>query len=227
MSIDTRAGSGIAGDSLVHHLNMTADIGKGQLSNYADCTFIFGLSEEVSKQFIYVLQDFFQSNKLGQAYNDKLKKTGKEVIIMDEWALDTQLLPQIVVKSMPVDNIPVSLGNRLGKEEFENQIFETYGGMANLATSLDIYAQGKAAVCSLADIVFLSLMQYVKDRLMQVNISVQPQIRFSSANKVTGVSVGGEVYRISLSVPVIGEWKQYLEIETVDTNSIVHQPTVN
>ena len=226
MAIDPRAGSGLAGDSLVHHLNMTADPGKASIGSYSGCTFIFGLSEEVSKQVIYVLQDFFQATSLGRQFNDRLKKVNKEVIIMDEFAPDTQLLPQVVVRSTPVDHTPVSLGNRLGQETYGSQIFDVYGGLATLSTTIDIYEIGKPNVCALADVIFLSFMQYVRDRLLALQITTQPQIKFTAATRVTGLTVGGEVYKLSLAVPIVSNWKQYLEIETVGAESMETQITV-
>jgi len=225
MAMDPRAGSGLAGDSLLHHLNMTANVEKGGLAEYTDCTFIFGLSETVSSHVIYALQDFFQATKMGRAFNDRLKKVNKEVVIMDEFAPDTQRLPQVVVKSIPTDHVPVSLGNRLGKETFREQLFDVYGGMANMSTSIDIYESGKANVCALADVIFLSFMQYVRDRLIRINITPQPQVKFSSAAKVSGPLVGGDVYRITLVVPISSTWKQYLEIETPGVSSFESQST--
>jgi len=227
MALDPRAGSGIAGDSLVHHLNMTADPGKADLASYSGCTFIFGLSEEISKQVIYVLQDFFQATTMGRTFNDRLKKVNKEVVIMDEFAPDTQLLPQVVIKSVPVDHTPVSLGNRLGQETYGAQVFDVYGGLATLSTAIDLYESGKPNVCALADVVFLAFMQYVRDRLVPQGITIQPQIRFSAATKVTGLAVGGDVYRLSLNVNIIGNWKQYMEIQTVDTSSFESTITVD
>ena len=225
MAFDPRAGSGIAGDTLVHHLNMTADVERGSMAEFSGCEFIFSLSEDVSKQVINVLQDFFQATKLGRMFNNRLKKVNKEVIIMDEFAPDTQPMPQVVVKSIPVDHTPVSLGNRLGMEPFGDQLFVVYGGLATMNTTLDIYDTGKASVCALADVIFLSLMQYVRDRLAQLTITIQPQIRFTTAQKITGLTVGGEVYRISLSVTIVSNWKQFLEVDTVSTDTIETQPT--
>jgi hypothetical protein len=225
MTFDPRAGSGVAGDSLHRHLNMAADIDRGNLGIYTGCTFIFGLSEEVSTKVIDVLQDFFQATPIGRAFNERLKKSNKEVVILDEFALDTQSLPQVVVTAVPADNLPVSLGNRLGTETYGTQLFDVYGGLINMNVTLDLYDSGKPNVCQLADIIFLSFMQYVRDRLIPCGITSQPQVKFTKATKVNGVVVGGEVYKISLNVPVVSEWKQYLEIETVDVESIETQPT--
>jgi hypothetical protein len=225
-TFDPRSGSGIAGDSQVTHLNMTADVNRGDLGVFSGCDFIFGLSEGVSKQLIYVLQDFFQAVKLGKEFNDKLKRVNKEVVIMDEFAPDTQLLPQVVVQSIPVDHTPISLGNALGPATVNDQLFEVFGGTANMSTTLSIYDSGKANTCALADIIFLALMQYVPMRLGQQEMTVQPQVRFTNATKVTGPKVGGDVYKITLTVMIVGNWRQYLEIETVGTGSLQSEPTV-
>lgn len=226
MALDSVAGSGIAGDSLLTQLNMTADVEKGSIATFSGCEFIFGLSEETSKALIYVLQDFFQATNLGKNFNEKLKKVKKEVVVMDEFAPDTQRLPQVVVRSIPVDHTPVSFGNALGMQVVNDQVFEIYGGLATLNTTIDIYDQGKPNTCALADVVFLSLMQYVRDRLQLQNLTIQPNIRFTNATRVNAALVGGELYRISLTLTIIGNWRQYLEIETVDADKIVAVPTV-
>ena len=227
--LNQRSGSGIAGDTLNTQLNTTANSTQSVLSLLSGPTFIFGLSESVSTRMIQCLQDFFQATSLGRDFNTKLHSVNKEVIIQDQFsAADSQSLPQIVVASVPVDSVPVSLGNRIGQEEYNSHLYNVYGGNANLATTLEIYDSGKVNVCQLADIVFLSLMQYVKDSMESSYMFIQPQIRFTSVSKVNSSPVlGGAIYRITLSVPIVSEWRQYMEVVTVESSAIVNEPTVD
>jgi len=226
--LNQRSGSGVAGDTLNTQLNTTANNTKSVIELCSGPTFIFGLSEAVSERMIQCLQDFFQVAPIAQEFNRKLWSVNKEVIIQDQFSvMDSQSLPQIVVTSVPVDAVPLSLGNRLGQEEYNDRLYEVYGGNANLAVTLEIYDSGKVNVSQLADIVFLGMMQYVSDMMRATMMTIQPQIRFTNASKVNASPVvGGALFRITLTIPVVGEWRQYMEITTVNTTTIVHEPTV-
>jgi hypothetical protein len=225
--LNQKSGSGIAGDTLNTQLNTTANSTESIISLLAGPTFIFSLSEAVSLRMIQCLQDFFQIAPLGRDFNQKLWSVNKEVIIQDQFNTDSQALPQIVVTSVPVDSVPISLGNKLGREEYNGHLYDVYGGNANMATTLEIYDNGKVNVSKLADIVFLSLMQYVKESMQASQMFIQPQIRFTAAAKINASPVlGGAVYRIPLVVPVVSEWRQYMEIITVGTAGITTEPTV-
>lgn len=221
-----RTNSGIAGDTLYSHLNMTGNQQRTVMGWYSGVTFIFGLSYQVSDMVIKVLQDFFQATTLGRDFNTHLNKVNKEVVILDQFAADTRPLPQVVVSSLPVDAVPLSLGNRLGQETYENELFDVYGGQVKLATTLEVYDGGKPNVHQLADVVFLAMMQYVPFRLgaMQMIVDVA-NVRFTNATRVTGSNVGGELYSIRLTFPIISEWRQYMEILTVDSAVIRAEST--
>ena len=212
--------SGLAGDTELTHLNTTGD-NRAQVSRYTNSTFVFGMSYQVSDLLIKVLQDYFQATDLTKSLNAHLARVNKEVSVLDQFSPDTVRLPQIVVASLPVDHTPLSLGNRLGTDTYGDQIFNVWGGQVTMNTTIEIYDSGKPNVHDLADMVFLGLMQYVQTRmkasLMIVDVT---KVRFSNANRVTGENVGGEVYRIPLTVPIISEWRQYMEIETVDSGTI-------
>jgi hypothetical protein len=224
--LNQKSGSGIAGDTLDTQLNTTANNTAAKLALYGDTKFIFGLSEDISTRMIQVLQDFFQADSLGRRYNRKLGEVNKEVIIQDQFSVaDTQQLPQVVVTAVPVDALPVSLGNKLGEEEYGDQLFSVYGGNVTTNVILEIYDNGKPAVCKLADIVFLSMMEYVKEHMQISFMTVQPQIRFSQPTKVNATVVGGAVYKLTLSVPVVAEWRQYREIVAVESTAIQNDIT--
>lgn len=219
--VNQRSGDGVAGDTLNTQLNTTANNGGSVLSQYSEPTFIFSLSEAVSKRMIDCLQDFFQVAPLAKEFNRRLWAVNKEVIVQDQFSVsDSMSLPQIVVTAVPADHVPVSLGNKLGTTEFNDHLFEEYGGMANMIVTLELYDSGKVNVCQLADIVFLSLMQYVKQALQSTYMTIQPQIKFTNAQKTNAGVIGGGVYKINLTVPVTAEWRQYMEVVTVTSGSI-------
>jgi len=223
--VNPKYASGLAGDTLLTHLNTSGD-NRANVSDYSSVTFIFGLSEQVSDMLIKVLQDFFQATTLGTAFNAHLGKVNKEVNILDQFTPDTVRLPQVVVSSLPVDHTPISLGNRLGQQTYFEEIFDVYGGQVRLNTTIEIYDSGKPNVHSLTDIIFLSLMQYVPMRMGAAQITVDhAKTRFTNATKVTGDKVGGGVYRIPLVVPIISEWRQYMKIDTVDADTLRTTPT--
>ena len=222
---NTMMSSGLAGDSLLTHLNTTGD-SRGALSKYASTTFIFSMSEQVSDLLITSLQDFFQSDELAKELNNKLSLVEKEICVVDQFSTDTTRFPQVVVSSLPVDGIPLSLGNRLGKETYEDEIFDVYGGHVTMNTTIELYDSGKPNVHKLADLVFLSLMQYIPMKLQAVKMTPDiAKVRFSNANKVTGTNLGGEIYKIPLTIPITAEWRQYMKIETVDAGGITETAT--
>lgn len=224
--VNQRMGSGIAGDALQTVLNTTANNTQAVLESLSGPTFIFGLSEDVTSRLITFLQDFLQSNSLGKTLRERLGKVNKEVIVQDQYtSMDSQLLPQIVVTSVPVDGIPLSFGNRLGEEIYMDHLYVVYGGNVLISASLEIYDSGKRNVCELADLVFLSLMEYIPGRMKQVNMTVQPQVKFTKATKAN-TAVGGEVYVVTVSVPIIAEWRQYMEVNAVSTTQMRTEATV-
>jgi len=225
MAINQFPASGLAGDTLVTKINTTGD-DRSDVNNYYSTTFIFGLSYQVSDYLITVLQDYFQSNDLTKALNTRLGKVHKQVTVLDEFTPDTIGLPQIVVKSMPAESMPISLGNRIGKDTYGDEIFDVYGGQVLMNTTLEIYDSGKSSVHELADLVFLGIMQYIPNRLQTKQMIIdQARIRFANATRVTGTNVGGEVYRIPLTLPIRSEWRQYMKINTVDIDTIRNVPT--
>jgi hypothetical protein len=217
--MNPKSASGLAGDTLLTHLNTTGD-SRGSSGKYTDSTFIFGLSYQVSDLLIKVFQDYFQSNSLVKTLNTKLAKVNKEVSILDQFTPDTMRLPQIVVTSLPVDHIPLSFGNRIEQVTYDDHVYDVYGGQVNIGSTIEIYDSGKPNVHELADLVFLGLMQYVPMRMGTSQIIVDTaKVRFANATKTTS-GLGGDVYRINLTVPLISEWRQYFEIETVDVETI-------
>ena len=217
MAVDQKAGDGIAGDTLYTKLNTTAD-STGVLSKYSGVTFIYSLSETVSDRIIMVLQDFFKAYPLGIAFNSALQKVAKQVNITDQFSADTIGLPQVVVNSMPMDTQPISLGNKLGKETYNDHIYEVYSGIVNINTTFELYDSGKPNVGKLADIILLALMQYVREQLKSTYMTLHLNPRFSNPTKVN-TSVDG-IYRSTITVQIITEWNQYMEIETVDADTI-------
>ena len=223
--VNPKVASGLAGDTLLTHLNTTGDK-RSEVSTYSGTTFIFGMSQQVSDVLIKVLQDYFQATTFTQAINTHLGRVNKEVSVLDQFTPDTVRLPQIIVSSLPVDHTPISLGNRLGQDTYGEQLFDIYGGQITMSTTIEIYDSGKPNVHELADMVFLGLMQYVSMRMMASQMIVDTtKVRFTNATRVTGAAVGGEVYRIPLVVPIISEWRQYMEIETVDSEEIIEEGT--
>lgn len=225
MPINPMMSSGLAGDSLLTHLNTGGDK-KASISNYTGTTFIFSMSEQVSDMLITVLQDYFQATDLTKELNTDLAKVLKEVTVLDQFTSDSVRLPQVVVSSLPADSIPLSLGNRIGQETYEDEIYDVYGGNVILNTTIEMYDSGKPNVHKLADMVFLGLMQYVPMRMGQLKMTMDvAKVRFSNANRITGTNVGGEIYKIPLTIPIISEWRQYMKIETVDTATLISVPT--
>lgn len=224
--VNERMGSGIAGDALQTVLNTTANNSQAVLPLVSGPTFIFSLAEDVTARLIQCLQDFFQATSLGRTLRDTLGKVNKEVIVQDQYSsLDSQLLPQIVVTSVPGDHVPLSLGNKLGEEIYMDHLYRVYGGNVNITATLELYDSGKRNVCALADLVFLSLMEYVPEHMRRTGMTVQPQVKFNKATK-TNTSVGGEVYFVPITVPIIAEWRQYMEINTVTTTQMRSEATV-
>ena len=223
--VNPKMASGLAGDTELTHLNTTGD-NRSEVSKYSGSTFIFTMSYQVSDLLIKVLQDYFQATNLTRALNEHLAKVNKEVNVLDQFSPDTVRLPQIVVSSLPVDHTPISLGNRLGKDSYGDQLFDVWGGQVTMNATIEIYDSGKPNVHELADMVFLGLMQYVPTRMKaSLMILDVTKVRFANANRVTGKNVGGEVYRIPLTIPIIADWRQYMEIETVDADKMRTDPT--
>ena len=223
--VNLKLSSGLGGDTLLTHLNTTGDK-RSEVSDYSSTTFIFGMSYQVSDMLIKVLQDYFQATTFTKSINNRLGRVNKEVSILDQFTPDTVRLPQIIVSSLPVDHMALSFGNRLGRDTYEDEIFDIFGGQITMNTTIEIYDSGKPNVHELADMVFLGLMQYVPNRLKSSQMIVDmPKLRFTNANRVTGTNVGGEVYRIPMNVPIISEWRQYMKIETVDTGEIRREAT--
>lgn len=224
--MNQHANSGIAGDSLYTHLNTTGD-GKGILAAYGGVGFIYSLASNTSDMLIKILQDFFQAYALGREFNAGLAKVNKQVTIMDQFAADTQPLPQVVVTSMPADNMAISLGDKQGQQAFDDELYEVFGGQALINTTLELYDSGKPNVEKLADVIFLSLMYYVHMHMQIQYLTIdKPKIRFSNAVKITDTGLGGELYRINLTMPIITEWKQFMQIETVDVEKMQREITV-
>lgn len=217
--MDLKDASGLAGDTALTYLNTTGDK-RGGVSNYASTTFVFGLSYQVSDAVIKILQDFFHATELGRSFNTALAKVKKEVCVLDQYAQDTVQLPQIVVNSIPADNVQLSFGNRLGQDTYGDEIYDVYGGQVQMSTTVEIYESGKPNVHALADAVFLAFMQYVPDRLLPLLIIQDRKVRFSSARRMPENTVGGEVYRIAFTLQLTSEWRQYMKIETVDMDKI-------
>jgi hypothetical protein len=227
MAVNPRAMSGVSGDTQYTHLNTAADTQKGTLSPYTGSTFIYALTGETSDRLIKVLQDFFNKDTLCRELNAKLGKVNKEVTVVDQYMIDTVGLPQIVVSSNPVDNIADSLGDRIGQEEYESELFYVYGGRANVNTTIELYDSGKPNVENLADLVFLGLMHFVYYNMMQTMMFIEkPKIRFSNATRST-TTAGGEVYQIKLTVPIQTQWRQYFKIDTIDIDKIEQSITKN
>lgn len=221
-----RSNSGVTGDTLYTHLNTTADQQNTVSGWYGGVTFVFGLSYQVSDTLIKVLQDFFQATTMGRDFNTHLNKVNKEVVIMDQFAPDMRPIPQIVVSSLPMDTVPLSLGNRLGQDTYNNEIYDVYGGQVRMAATLEIYDSGKPNVHQLADVVFLAMMQYVPFRLGALQMIVDiANVKFTNATRITGTNVGGEIYAIKMTFPIISEWRQYMEILTVDSDVIRAEST--
>jgi hypothetical protein len=216
MTVNLRAPNGVAGDTLAKPINTTADAGPGAnlgvLDVYGGMSFIYALSEEVSKSLVEVLQDFFMAYPLGAAFNTTLAKVNKSVIIKENFSADTQQLPQVVIQSTPAEHIPLHLGNKQGVETFEDKDYITYSGDVNVATSLNIYDSGILNVQKLSDVVFLAFMYYVPACLSRRFMFPQPQVRFTNPTKVTGQNIGGEVFRNTLTVPIRTSWHQYFEV---------------
>lgn len=226
MSVTQKAGSGLAGDTLYNHINTTGDK-RGAVSKYEGITFIFGLSESVSDRLIKILQDYFMIDTLGLAFNAALAKVNKEVVVLDEFNKDTMNLPQIVINAVPSDNVPLSLGNKLGMESFGDYDYDVYGGDVNHNVTISLYDAGKPNVQQLADIVFLALMQYIPTNMATTFMHVQPQVRFSNATKQSGDRLGGEYYLVRVTVPIRSEWRQFMKIDAVDTGTIRETASVD
>ena len=223
--VNLRSKTGIAGDTLYQRMNLTADQ-MAEISLYTGVEFIYGLSESVSTRLIQVLQDFFMAYPIGKAFNAALKNVNKEVIILDDFAPDTQQLPQVVVNSMPQESMPVSLGNRVGREEYGELLFDVHQGLVNIATTWSIYEVDKPSLGRLADVLFLAFMQYVPYNMRRTGMTPQPKISFTNPGKLTGTKLGGSVFMSRMNVLIVSEWMQYMEIETIDTEKIEHQPSV-
>jgi hypothetical protein len=212
--------SGLAGDTLLTRLNTTGDK-RSEVSRYTGTTFVFGMSYQVSDYLIKVLQDYFQATSLTKELNERLGSVNKQVTVLDQFTPDTIGLPQVVVTSMPADSMALSFGNRLGRDTYNDELYDIYGGQITMNSTIEVYDSGKPNVHELADIVFLGLMQYVLMRMQaQQMILDTTRVRFTNANRITGDKVGGEVYRIPIVVPIVSEWRQYMKIETVDAGTI-------
>lgn len=220
MAVNPRAMSGVSGDTTYTHLNTTGDTQQGTLSPYTGSTFIFSLASDTSDRLIKVLQDFFNKDTLCKELNAKLGKVNKEVTVVDQFMIDTVGLPQIVVSSNPVENIAESFGNRIGQEQYGDELFYVYGGRANINTTIELYDSGKPNVESLADLVFLGLMHFAYYNLMQTAMFIEtPKIKFTNATRSTNTT-GGEIYQIKLTLPIQTEWRQYFKIDTIDIEKI-------
>lgn len=220
MPVNFQDGSGVAGDTLVTTINTTAATDQAGIGVFGEPVFVFGLSEQVSARFIQVIQDFFNRNPLCRTLNTKLAKVNKEVKILDCFAPDTQSLPQIVVSSMPVTHSPISLGNRLGMQEVDGHAYMVYGGNLAIESQIELYELGKTNICDLADLLFLGLMQYIPFCMAQTQIVVQPNIRFTPASEYRKAAIDGEVFKLTLTVPVVSEWRQYMEIGSSDSPAL-------
>jgi hypothetical protein len=188
--------------------------------------FIFSLSEEVSSRMVEVLQDFFNAYPLGKEFQDSLVKAHKEVRITDTNPTDQQQYPLIVVESIPNESVPVSLGNVLGYEEYNERNYVVYGGNANVNTTLRIYDTGKVGAGKLADVVFLALMHYAMMELKRSFIFLQPQVRFTKPTKLTGTNLGGDVWMCTVNVPIVTEWRQYFEQVVLELEKVAALPVV-
>ena len=227
MAVNPRAMSGVGGDTQYTHLNTTADTQQGTLSPYFSSTFVYALSGDVSDRLIEVLQDFFNKDSLCRELNNKLGKVNKEVTIVDQFNIDTVGLPQIVVSSNPIDNIPDSFGDRIGQEQYLDELFYVYGGRANVNTTIELYDSGKPNVEQLADLVFLGMMHFVYYSMMQTMMFIEkPKIRFSNATR-SSTTTGGETYQIKFTVPIQTQWRQYFKIDTIDIEKIEQDITKN
>jgi hypothetical protein len=216
--VNQKSGSGISGDTLYSSLNIAAG-NRATIDAFSSCSFIFTLSEEISNLTVEILQDFFKRYPLGITFNRELKKVNKELTIVASYSDQTQNVPQVTVESLPVDGVPVSLGNRNGLvEDAQGHLYEHYTGLANLNTTLSIRDTGKRNVAKLADVLFLALMQFVPFHMGTRFVNVRPQVKFSNPIKETGSKLGGEIYLTKLNVIMDAEWHQYMEVvaPTVD-----------
>jgi len=220
MAVNPRSNSGVSGDTLYTHLNPTGDVQAGTLSPYSGSVSIFSLATDTSDRLIKVLQDFFNTDTLCKALNAKLGKVNKEVTIVDQYMIDIRGLPQIVVSSNPVENISDSFGDRIGYEEYGDELFYVYGGRANINTTIELYDSGKPNVEELAEIVFLGLSHFVYYNLMQTMQFIdKSKIKFSNATRST-TATGGEVYQIKLTMPIMTQWRTYFKADTTGIEEI-------
>ena len=51
------------------------------------------------------------------------------------------------------------------------------------------------------------------------------KVKFTNATKVTGNNIGGELYSIRLTLPIRSEWRQFMQIDTMDMGAIVTEST--
>lgn len=210
MAVTQFAGNGIAGDTLYSKMSTAADR-NGIITPAIRKTNIFSLASDFSDFLIKSIQDYFQYEETCRDINVKLAKVNKQITVLDQYALDTIGLPQIVVASNPVKHSAHSFGNRMGTEEYNGQLFEVWGGRANISSNIEIWDTGKPNVEELADLLFLGLSTDINNSLMVQNVFLDiAAISYTNAKR-SNMRIGGETFVITMSVPATSEWRQYIE----------------